>query len=186
MTEEIIETAESTTMVSGNSDASVTTATIQPETASTEHMIPKSRFDEVNNKLRDLLEKQESAEKEAAKRKEAELLEQNEFQRLYEEEKKRSAEALKKVSQIERQSLARDVANEAGIPQMWNRLQGATKEELEADVKSLLKILPKPQAPNLDSGKRGSGANVDVDALRDQAIRLGVNPDTYIKTYTGN
>jgi len=41
--------------------------------------------------------------------------------------------------------LKRDVADDAGLPKAWaSRLQGSTKEELEADAKQLAKDMPKP------------------------------------------
>lgn len=164
-------------MGSGEDTPAVAKNTDTPES----HMIPKSRFDEVNKKLKELQSAQAKAEAERLKAEEAQLKEQNRYKELYEAEQKRATEAAARMAELERQTTAREVATAAGIGQLWQRLQGSTKEEMEADAKALVAILPKPAAPNLDAGKSGKPSTVNELELRQQAIRMGVNPDEYLK-----
>lgn len=180
MSDEQVETVEENQETGGNTPA-VAIETEKPA----DHMIPKARFDEVNSKLKQLLAAQEQVEAERQQADEARLVEQNKFKELYEAEKVRAVEAAQKVAEIERQNLARQVAQDAGIPQMWQRLQGTTKEEFEADAASLLELIPKPQAPSLDSGKTGRGAGPTQQEINEMAVRLRVSPKHLAAQYTG-
>ncbi|MGV0426913.1 hypothetical protein [Corynebacterium pyruviciproducens] len=71
-----------------------------------------------------------------------------------------------KVAKAERDLLALQVATDFGIPTMASRLQGDTREELEADAEVLKKALepsgprkpaPVPQAGRAGEAKRSSG-----------------------------
>jgi hypothetical protein len=60
------------------------------------------------------------------------------------------------------ETLRRDVAAEKGIdPKAMNRLQGTTREELEADADSLLQILKPGKAPfgDVGQGSRNAGGS---------------------------
>lgn len=71
--------------------------------------------------------------------------------------------------------LAENVALKAGLPnELASRLQGTTREELEADAKALAKLVPAPEAsddPDLNGGLDGSSGTpvFDVDAARKAA-----------------
>jgi hypothetical protein len=125
--------------------------------------------------------------KEEAERKAAE--EQGKYQELYE---KAQAELAAKDAQLKANAIAiikRDVATRLGMPAaLAARLRGEDEDSIEADAKELMAALPKPAAPNINSAAgTGSGkslpAGFNEQDLRDQAVRLGVNPDTYVQQF---
>ncbi|MFT3877146.1 MAG: DUF4355 domain-containing protein [Propioniciclava sp.] len=85
------------------------------------------------------------------------------------------AEKLEKELAAERTSRLRlEVAQAKGLPAaMAARLQGSTKEELEADAEALARLLPAQQAPNTfrDAQGRPAGAPTSGDWLRDSLAR---------------
>lgn len=88
------------------------------------------------------------ADAEKAKAAEAEKLaaEQGKFQELYEAEKRRAAETEARLHRMEHDQQRRDAAQAAGIPQLWQRLQGETAEELTADAVALAAMM-QPAGP---------------------------------------
>jgi hypothetical protein len=88
-------------------------------------------------KLRESEAKIAEAEKAKAEAAEQQAKEQGKFQELYEGEKKRAADIEAKLRQMEHDQMKRDAAQAAGIPQLWQRLQGGTLEELAEDAKAL-------------------------------------------------
>jgi hypothetical protein len=125
--------------------------------------------------------------REEAERKAAE--QQGEYKQLYEQEKAKAAatEALLKEAQIA--SVRQAIAQSLGMPAaLAERLRGDDEETIEADAKKLMAALPKPSAPNINSAAgTASGkslpAGFNEQDLRDQAVRLGVNPDTYVQQF---
>ena len=87
-----------------------------------------------NLRLRKLADAAEKAKADAAA---ATAAEQGRFQELYEAEKKARADYEAKLAQVEHDQQRRDAAQAAGIPQLWERLKGATAEELAEDAKAL-------------------------------------------------
>ena len=65
------------------------------------------------------------------------LKEEQKWQELARKHEAKAAELAARVQQMERDQLRRDVAQTAGIPQLWARLQGETAEDLAADAKEL-------------------------------------------------
>lgn len=148
----------------------------------TEHMIPKSRFDEINAELKRYKAEQSKLAKaqEEQARKAAE--EQGKFKELYEEAQRKIAEAETRAKQLEMQALRAKVAKTVGIPDVLaNRLVGETEEELEADAKTLLATLPKPQAPNINANS-GPGATPSSNGVPDKEtlLALGLNPRVHL------
>lgn len=77
----------------------------------------------------------------------AQAAEQGRYQELYEQEKAAKAALEARVVQIERDGLRKDIAQAAGIPSLWERLQGETAEELTADAQALAAMM-QPPAPS--------------------------------------
>ncbi len=106
------------------------------------------------------------------------LEQQGNFQKLYETEKAEREKALAEMSALHLANMRREVAAAYNVPNgLANRLQGTTREELEADAKSLMDALPKASAPSLDglSGGRGNGKpTMSDDEKRELAAQLGV------------
>ena len=81
------------------------------------------------------------------------LAEQGKFKELYDKAILQAQAKEQRVAELELAALRRDVATKTGLPApLIDRLRGATAEELEADANALLAALPKPAAPNINSG----------------------------------
>ena len=76
------------------------------------------------------------------------LAEQGEFKTLYEAERAKAAEAAALLARMQRDQQRRDVAQAAGIPQLWERLKGETAEELAEDAKALAEMMQPTQPAN--------------------------------------
>lgn len=116
--------------------------------------------------------------REDAERKAAE--EQGKFRELYEAAQQRIAETEARLKASEIASIKREVAGKLNMPQaLANRLQGETLEEIEADAKELMAALPKPSAPNINSGTGNgatpTGVGMSEAEKKELAARLGVD-----------
>lgn len=156
-------------------------------TSTTEHMIPKSRFDEINTKYKAMVAAQEKAakDKEAAELKALE--EQNNFKKLYEQAQAKQREAEAKASKLAHDALRKQIATDAGHPKLWNRIQGDNEETLKADMQSLIEAMPKPTAPNLNGGAGGGSRGKDgkqytSDEVRELAVTYNVSPEILAQT----
>lgn len=140
--------------------------------------------DEVNNIIKERLEREKSRSETAAKKAADEAMrkaaeEQGEFKKLYETvlQEKQAAEA--RAQALELATLRRDIAAKVGLPAgLASRLQGDNELDLEADAKALLATLPKPAAPSLDGGAgRGSQGNnaPSLDEIKELANIYGVD-----------
>lgn len=69
------------------------------------------------------------------------LAEEQKWHELARKHEGKAAELETKLRQMEHDQLRRDVAQTAGIPQLWQRLQGETAEELAADAKALAAMM---------------------------------------------
>lgn len=116
--------------------------------------------------------------REEAERKAAE--EQGRYQQLYEAAQKRIAEKEAELKAAQIASIKREVASRLNMPlALANRLQGEDEADIEADAKALLAALPKPAAPNINSGT-GNGAAPTPGVMseaekKEMAARLGVD-----------
>jgi hypothetical protein len=143
-------------------------------------MIPKARFDEINKELKALRAAQAKAEAERVEVERKAAEEQGKYRELYEKEKAERESALAEMKRLQLQALRREVAAEAGLPAgVADRLMGETREELLADAKALLDILPRPSAPALNSGAgnltRSNGPAASDAEIREKAAVYGVD-----------
>lgn len=177
-------TEETLTTQNDTQDAATTEATpaVQAETPATngnaDHMIPKARFDEINEKFKALEAQQTKAAKDAEAANRKALEEQNNFKALYEKEMAEKQEAIETAASLQVSIIRRDVADAYKIPSgLVSRLQGSTKEEIEADAKALMEALPAPTAPKLDGlangGKQGKPEMSDIEK-QEMAAQLGI------------
>ena len=117
--------------------------------------------------------------REDAERKAAE--EQGKFRELYEAAQQRIAETEARLKSAEIASIKREVAGKLNMPQaLANRLQGETLEEIEADAKELMAALPKPAAPNINSGTGNGAAPTGATVDREMLLALGLNPSMHL------
>ena len=108
-------------------------------------------------KLREIEAKLTEAEKAKADEAEQKAKEQGEYQKLFEAEKARAAEAVAQLQRLQHDAARKDAAQAAGIPQLWQRLQGETAEELAEDAKQLAAFVAPPQpAPNGQPARVGT------------------------------
>jgi len=100
-------------------------------------------------RLREAEAKIAAAEKAATDAEAARLAEQGEYKALYEKALADAQAATDKVARMEFDQQRRDAAQAAGIPQLWQRLQGGTPEELAEDAAALAAMMQAPApAPN--------------------------------------
>lgn len=126
----------------------VNTEVTPPEPEPQEHMIPKSRFDEINEKYKlaqQALEAVRTQEKEAQRKAQEE---QGEFQALYEGLKAELEQQKQENERIVLDAMRKDIAQRHGYGFLWDRLRGGTEEELLADLQTLIKDMPAPAAPS--------------------------------------
>lgn len=99
----------------------------------------------------------------------------SEFDKLAEKDKTELQRATERSDQLEKElaserasRLRMEVAQAKGLPAaMAGRLQGSTKEELEADAATFAELLPKQQAPNAFRDAQGKSGVPSGDWLRD-------------------
>lgn len=159
----------------------------QPDAA--EHMIPKSRFDEVNKRLRELEKAQADAAKAKTDAETAALAEQNKYKELWEKAQKDAEKATAEALTAKQEVLRLKVIGKVpGFPAAWaDRLRGDTEEDMEADAKSLMAALPKPAAPNANAAPGDGGKPrqdvPNLETIHEQAARLGVSFNALKKQY---
>lgn len=110
-----------------------------------DHMVPKSRLDEVLQEKNRLAAEQQALKEKLEAREKEELKEKEQYKEL--------AEKLEKERDEERLARMRfEVGSEKGLPaDLTKRLTGETREELEADADSLMEALE-----NARSGGKGT------------------------------
>lgn len=130
-----------------------------------------------------LAKQQAEAERKAAE-------EQGQFRTLYERAQQQAAELEGRLKDMTIAQMRREVADRHQLPPVLAaRLRGETVEEMDADARELLAALPRPAAPNINSGP-GVGAAprsgaVSEQELRERAVRLGLKPETLINLSRG-
>lgn len=123
----------------------------QPKAARTpeELQVELAKKNNEAKNLRDRLHAAESkltaAEKAQSDAEAAALAEQGRYKELFEKAQAEAQEATAKLAQMERDQQRREAAQAAGIPQLWQRLQGETAEELAADAQALAAMMQAAQ-----------------------------------------
>lgn len=159
---------------------------------STEHMIPKSRFDDVNNKFKDLQAQLEQLQAAQLEKEKTELAEQNKFQELY-EQAKQELDSLKSVKETAtRYQEALHATNQSRIEQVPEDKRSLIPEyddpvKLGAWLDNNLSLITdpgKPAPPKLDGGAgASSGDNSPVGKLTvteiEYANAAGIPLETY-------
>ena len=110
------------------------------------------------------------AEKAAQAADEKRLAEEKRWQELAEKRQTELQQIQDELQRLERAALQREVAQAAGLPpELARRLIGATREEMEADAKSLKKVIGTPAAtPGAPAGpqRSGGGKPEETEAVR--------------------
>lgn len=143
----------------------------------------RDRRDDGASELRKALEKEREQRKqserearrladEIAQRDDAGKSEGERQRAQYERERERANTAEARIAVMEREALAREVANEAGIPTWWDRLRGDNARELRADATRVRELMGVGKGA-LDGGVRGAGGRTEPTSM-DDLIRAGV------------
>lgn len=147
---------------------------IEPTPAAAEEPFDKDRAMETirkqreeNKNLKKDLQELATLRAERQQRAEAEM---TEAQR----EKARADKAEQEKLVLQADILRRDVIAETGLPAGFaDRLKGATKDEMLADAKELLKLIPQPtnpKAPHLNSTNPSNGQTTETDAQKRERL----------------
>jgi ribonucleoside-triphosphate reductase len=167
-----------------------TTATDQPVTdqAKTDHMIPKTRFDEVNNAKKELEARLAAMEKAAKESEEQRLIEKESFKELA-EKRQAEIEALRpKAAVAEESEITLKAVLEAQVAELPESVrdmvpEGTTSYKLKWLAQHKAKLM-KPAPYDIGAGRMGGGAP-DMVTLTPEEIaaakRTGVKPEDYAK-----
>jgi hypothetical protein len=120
-------------------------------------LIPKDRFDKVNEERKSALAQLKAAEDARRQAEESALKEQGQYKELYEKMMTDAQRAQQELRTLKYDSMRREVAQTGGYPALWDRLRGDTDAELADDLARMVEAFPKPKSPNIDAGT-GSGA----------------------------
>ena len=124
------------------------------------------------------------AQREQEKQLKAQL---KDYERLKAEEQKRVEAAMTETEKLQKQTaelaaqnarlqgdiLRRDVIAETGLPAVFaDRLKGETKDEMLADAKELLKVLPaeKPKPPHLNNTSPNNANTAETDTQKRERL----------------
>ncbi len=126
---------------------------------------------------------QEATAKATAEAEKRAAEEQGKWKELYEKTQAEAETERTARRNLEMATLKERVARTLGLPEkLAGRLQGEDEESLTADAKSILAELPKPAAPNINSGA-GTGTVAPPASGRyggmtreELAVTYGVNP----------
>jgi ribonucleoside-triphosphate reductase len=154
-----------------------------------EHMIPKSRFDEVNNAKKDLEARLAAIEKAQKDSEEQRLIEANKYKELY-EQAKAEAEGLKPKASIAEesekvlQSVLESQINE--IPEHFRTLvpEGLTTNQKLTWISLNKNVLMKEKGIDIGAGKQGGGSP-DIASLTPEELaeakKHGITAEEYAK-----
>ena len=187
-------TEEATPEAQPAGEPAVTTPAVAKttETEPTEHMIPKSRFDEVNDKYKELVKAQEKAAKAQEEAERQRLEKQNEFQKLYQGAQEQVKALTPYKERFEAMLTQTKERNEERVKAIPKDKQGLVPEyDDPLKLASWLDtneatLLAKPTAPSLNggAGKGGQGGDApSLDEIKEQAARLNVDWRHMAKQY---
>lgn len=167
-----------------------------------ENMIPQSRFNEVNNALKelkaDITKKEADAEAATKATALAKAEEDKDYQKQLdllnkdlEKEQATAAKAKADTDALILSQLQVTVANKHKLPaDLASRLLGTTEAELEEDAKKLAKSLPALISPTPADGDKGTNPPANPKMPDDATIKLMADqmgqPFNYMKTYYEN
>ena len=130
-----------------------------------EHMIPKERFDEINQKYKDEVKARTAADKALKDAQEVRLKEKEDYKALYEQTTSELSELKPKAEAFDSYKETMGKLLEAQIEEIPEELRGLIPEE--ATIKQKIdwiaknkKLLLKPIAPDIGAGVRGADGKI--------------------------
>jgi phage antirepressor YoqD-like protein len=154
-----------------------------------EHMIPKSRLDEVLKANKDLQAKLEQVEKERQEQLEEQLKEQGRYKELAEQRAKELAELKPKAETVDTYEATLISVFNTQLAEIPENMRGLIPDELNTQQKLnwLSKnkaLLLKPRPLDIGAGKQGGSAPETLDLTPEEletAKRFGMAPEEYAK-----
>lgn len=161
-----------------------------PQKPEPEHMIPKSRMDELIKKNKDYEDRLAALDKANKDAEEARLIKEKNFEELA-QKKQEEIEKLKPLASIAEELLktAEEQLNAqiAKLPEhareMVNDMAATTQEKLKWLAKYGDQLM-KPKGPENGAGKQGGSAPETIELTPEElaaAKRLGIKPEDYAK-----
>lgn len=134
----------------------------------------KAKLEEAERKAKNKTEEAERHYKKLSKFEEEEKKRQEAAMSDLEKAQKKAAELEAENHRLKVDTLKQSVAAKLGLPEsLALRLQGETKEEIEADAKEILETLPKKNAPQIDATNPNGGTQrTETDAERRRRLGL--------------
>lgn len=183
MSEQIAVDAVESTDAEPNVSEATDTATGQEQKAETVTFTQADVDRIVSDRLQRAERKaQEATDKATAEAEKRAAVEQGKWKELYEKAEAKAEAERTEWRGKELAMLKEQVARTVGLPgKLAIRLQGEDEESLTADAKSILADLPKPTAPNINSGAGGGAAQTAAGRYggltkEELAATYGVNP----------
>lgn len=161
----------------------------ETKNAENQYMIPKSRFDEINEENKKLQARLDALETESQKRLETQLAEQGKYKELAEERAQKLAEAQAKADQLEATQavLSNYLKSQIEeIPEDNRSLIPDTlpvEQQLDWIARNRSKLI-KPAAPNIGAGQRGGSGEQTVNLTAEEmeiSKRFKMSPEEYAK-----
>jgi hypothetical protein len=158
--------------------------TIQDDSNSSEHMIPKSRLDQEIGKRRDLESELNTLRKEKQDQQENDLAEQNKYKELWETEKQKNIELQKEIDTLKLNALRNEVAEKFNIPLKFaDRISGTDKESLEKDAETLSEVFKvEPKVSDIDN-RRSTATKPDLKDDLAEKQRLSARYGISVKNF---
>jgi hypothetical protein len=156
-------------------DAPVTEPVVTPEAQEPETIESlKAKLAEADRKAQNKTEEAERHYKKLSKFEEEEKKRQEAAMSDLEKAQKKAADLEAENHRLKVDSLKQSVAAKIGLPEsLALRLQGETKEEIEADAKEILETLPKKSAPQIDATNPNGGTQrTETDAERRKRLNI--------------
>jgi phage I-like protein len=175
--------------MSDTTPAPAQVSTPAPSATPDEHMIPKSRFDEINTERQQLAARLAQIEAERNAETEKRLEEQNRWKELAESRATELAQAkaeAAKVGEYETTLAALLEKQVADIPEDKRALiptYGTTQQRLEW-IANNRALLAAPQPFAIGAGKQGAQSNENINLTPEEvaiARRFGLTPEEYAK-----
>ena len=159
-----------------------------------ETKIPKSRFDEVNNKMKDYEAKLRQMEEERKAETEKRLEEQQKWQELAESRGQKLTEAERKAALADEYEVSLKKLLDAQLAEMTDDSKKLIPAKLPVQdqldyIASNRAFLFKPTAPNIDAGSKGSGSpESGIEDLSQEELivarKFNATPEEYKKFKT--
>ena len=177
--------------MSNQAPEQTTTAPPSAETQNTEsgHMIPKSRFDEVNDKAKALEARLAALETEQKAQLEAQLAEQGKYKELAEQRAKQLAEAQSKADKLEAYEATLQKLLDAEVEAIPEDKRGmipaplSTEQKLDWIAQNKAHLV-KQAPPSIGAGIRGGSQEKSVEISQEEAAtakKFGMTAEEYAK-----